>query len=64
MTDNSGSDSTKIDAGLRMPLKDRVRLIIFEAHTPAGKAFDVGLIICILVSVLAVLLDSVIYSLT
>ena len=41
------------------PLKDRIRVIIFEAHTPAGKAFDVGLIVCILLSVLAVLLDSV-----
>jgi len=40
-------------------LKDRIRIIIFEAHTPAGKAFDVGLIISILVSVIAVLLDSV-----
>lgn len=40
-------------------LKDRVRIIIFEANTPLGKAFDVGLIISILVSVLAVLLDSV-----
>ena len=39
--------------------KDTVRIIIFEAHTPAGKAFDVGLIICILCSVLAVMLDSV-----
>ena len=39
--------------------KDQVRTIIFEAHTPAGKAFDVGLIICILLSVLAVMLDSV-----
>jgi voltage-gated potassium channel len=39
--------------------RDTVRLIIFEAHTPAGKAFDVGLIVCILVSVLAVMLDSV-----
>ena len=39
--------------------KDSVRTIIFEAHTPAGKAFDVGLIICILLSVLAVMLDSV-----
>ena len=39
--------------------KDTVRTVIFEAHTPAGKAFDVGLIICILLSVLAVLLDSV-----
>jgi voltage-gated potassium channel len=43
----------------RQSLKDRVRIIIFEAHTPAGKAFDVGLIISILVSVAAVLLDSV-----
>jgi voltage-gated potassium channel len=39
--------------------KDTVRIIIFEAHTPAGKAFDVGLIVCILLSVLAVMLDSV-----
>jgi voltage-gated potassium channel len=39
--------------------RDTVRVIIFEAHTPAGKAFDVGLIVCILVSVLAVMLDSV-----
>lgn len=40
-------------------LRDRVRIIIFETHSPAGKAFDVGLILCILTSVLAVLLDSV-----
>jgi voltage-gated potassium channel len=33
--------------------------IIFEADTPAGKAFDVTLIISILLSVLAVMLDSV-----
>ena len=42
-----------------MALKDSLRIIIFEANTPAGKAFDVGLIVCILVSVVAVLLDSV-----
>ncbi|TNF90653.1 MAG: ion transporter [Gammaproteobacteria bacterium] len=47
------------DGDPQNPLKDRVRIIIFEAHTAAGKAFDVGLIICILLSVLAVLLDSV-----
>jgi len=40
-------------------LKDRLRIIIFEAGSPAGRAFDVGLILCILTSVLAVLLDSV-----
>ena len=59
MTENSGSGSTDNEPASKIPLKDRIRLIIFEAHTPAGKAFDVGLIICILLSVLAVLLDSV-----
>jgi voltage-gated potassium channel len=33
--------------------------IIFEADTPAGKTFDVLLIVCILLSVVAVMLDSV-----
>ena len=33
--------------------------VIFEADTPAGKAFDVGLLIAILVSIAAVLLESV-----
>ncbi len=33
--------------------------IIFEADTPAGKAFDVALIISIILSVIAVMLDSV-----
>ena len=39
--------------------KDTVRTVIFEADTPAGKAFDVALIIFILFSVAAVMLDSV-----
>lgn len=39
--------------------RDTVRTVIFEADTPAGKAFDVGLIIAILVSVAAVMLDTV-----
>ena len=39
--------------------KDSVRTVIFEANTPAGKAFDVVLIVFILLSVLAVMLDSV-----
>lgn len=39
--------------------RETVRLVIFEAQTPAGRAFDVALILCILISVLAVLLDSV-----
>ena len=33
--------------------------VIFEADTPAGKAFDVGLLIAILISVLTVMLESV-----
>jgi len=33
--------------------------IIFEADTPAGKAFDAALIVCILLSVCAVMLESV-----
>ncbi|MCL7960211.1 MAG: ion transporter, partial [marine benthic group bacterium] len=33
--------------------------IIFEADTPAGKAFDIALIVTILFSVVAVMLESV-----
>lgn len=33
--------------------------IIFEADTPAGKAFDFGVLCCIILSVLAVMLESV-----
>ena len=40
-------------------VKEKIRSIIFEAATPAGRAFDVFLIIVILLSVLVVLLDSV-----
>ena len=59
MTDGPANTEKDTETEARTPLKDRVRIIIFEAHTPAGKAFDVGLIVCILASVLAVLLDSV-----
>ena len=44
------------------PLTPRRKLlyeIIFEADTPMGKAFDVALLVAILLSVLAVLLESV-----
>ena len=43
----------------RAAWRNRLYQIIFEADTPAGKAFDVGLIVCILVSVALVMLDSV-----
>jgi len=39
--------------------RNRLRIIIFEADTPAGKAFDVALLVCIVLSVMAVLLESV-----
>ncbi|MCF8298912.1 MAG: ion transporter [Saprospiraceae bacterium] len=41
--------------GWKLKLHD----IIFEADTPAGKAFDVALLIFILISVIVVMLDSV-----
>ena len=40
-------------------LKRKVRTIIFEAETPAGKAFDVVLLWCIVLSVLVVMLETV-----
>ncbi len=41
------------------PLRERWRRIIFEADTPAGRTFDVVLILAILASVVAVMLASV-----
>ena len=40
-------------------LRGRLHEIIFEADTPAGKAFDVGLLLTILVSIAVVMLESV-----
>ncbi|MEC9341047.1 MAG: ion transporter [Pseudomonadota bacterium] len=47
------------DKGDRAGWRDRWYVIIFEADTPMGKAFDVALIWMILLSVLAVIIDSV-----
>ncbi len=41
------------------PWRERVRVVIFEADTRMGKAFDVALLLAILASVGAVMLDSV-----
>jgi voltage-gated potassium channel len=49
------SDSDTSRAGWRFKLHE----VIFEADTAAGKAFDVVLLLCILLSVIAVLLESV-----
>lgn len=43
----------------KQSIRDRIHEIIFEADTPAGKAFDVILLIAILGSVLSVMLESV-----
>jgi voltage-gated potassium channel len=40
-------------------LRERLRIIIFEADTREGKAFDVALLFAIVASVLAVMLESV-----
>ncbi|MEQ8302768.1 MAG: ion transporter [Cyclobacteriaceae bacterium] len=40
-------------------LKSKLYRIIFEAETPAGKAFDIALIICILLSIGVIMLESV-----
>ena len=39
--------------------RHKIHEIIFEADTPAGKIFDLSLLILILLSVLAVMLESV-----
>lgn len=41
------------------PRRARIHEVIFEANTPAGKAFDVGLLVAIALSVGAVMLESV-----
>ena len=41
-----------------MTTREKIHEIIFEADTPAGKAFDVALLILIILSVVAVMLES------
>ncbi len=45
--------------GQRAPWRRRLHEVIFEADTPAGKAFDVALLVAIVLSVTAVCLESV-----
>jgi voltage-gated potassium channel len=40
-------------------MREKMYSVIFEADTPEGKAFDVGLLLAIVVSVLVTVLDSV-----
>lgn len=44
---------------LKQAWRKKLYIIIFEADTPAGKAFDVALLILILLSILTVVLESV-----
>lgn len=41
------------------PWRERLHSIVFEADTPAGRAFDVALVIAILTTVLCVMLETV-----
>ena len=50
---------TPLDADPRAPWRERMHEVIFEADTPAGKAFDVALLAAIALSVAAVVLESV-----
>jgi voltage-gated potassium channel len=45
--------------GRRASWRERLHEVVFESDTPAGKAFDVTLIVAILMSVVAVMLESV-----
>ena len=47
------------NASVQSAWRERLRIVIFEADTPAGKAFDVALLLAIVMSVLVVMLDSV-----
>jgi voltage-gated potassium channel len=51
--------NARIEHKSNRPWRDRLFEIIFEADTPAGKWFDIVLIVVILLSVLTVMLDSV-----
>ncbi|MEM9836591.1 MAG: ion transporter [Bacteroidota bacterium] len=42
----------------KRPVRDRVHEIIFEADTPAGKVFDIILLVLIVLSVIVVMLES------
>ena len=44
---------------MKKPFKDKLHEVIFEADTKAGKIFDIILIVSIILSVIAVMLDSI-----
>jgi voltage-gated potassium channel len=48
-----------VSMGQTTNLKEKISRIIFKTDTPAGKAFDIALIIAIILSIIVVMLDSV-----
>ncbi len=59
MTADAGGSARSREAPSAGPRRARLHRVIFEADTPAGRAFDVVLIVLILVSVAAVSLETV-----
>ncbi|MCA9017732.1 MAG: ion transporter, partial [Planctomycetaceae bacterium] len=53
------SDSKSVPKTKQKTWREHMYEIIFEADTPAGKLFDVVLLIAILVSILVIMLESV-----
>lgn len=47
------------DEPRRLTVREQIHEIIFEADTPSGKAFDIALLLAIVLSVVAVMLESV-----
>ena len=41
------------------PLREQLHEIIFEADTPTGRAFDIALLVLIVVSILLVMAESI-----
>lgn len=56
MTDSATSSNTMAN---RSSLKEKIHEVIFEADTTSGKYFDIALLVSIVISVLAVSLESV-----
>jgi voltage-gated potassium channel len=59
LTRSARTASAPLRPPARAPWRARLHEIIFEADTPAGRAFDVALLVAIVVSILAVMLESV-----
>jgi voltage-gated potassium channel len=56
---NTGPAPSAAAAERRAPWRERLHTVIFESDTPAGRLFDEALLVAILVSVVAVVLESV-----